>query len=129
MCHKITDTFYFSFLYTFIYFSKFSTMNMYGFYIESTLYEIGFRRLWDMLKILPQEPQTSFIWIRLVPFVPSAHSQLLKSIMLFSTMKSRKGRTFWWDMREKPLDELRRGMSIRNTHPRENIGKLILRTY
>lgn len=43
-----------------------------------------------------------------------------------STVNSRKGKTFGWDMRKKPLEELRKSMSIGTTHPREKYKKIDL---
>ena len=87
-----------------------------------------------MLKLHPEE--LSFMRTRFVPFSvrtrlipcdPNVHSQLLKLVMPFPhppIVNSRKGNFLWRDMKEQPLENHGKEMSIWNISSREKISSL-----
>lgn len=87
-----------------------------------------------MLKLHPEE--LSFMRTRFVPFsvrtrlIPcdlNVHSQLLKLVMPFPhppIVNSRKGNVLWRDMKEQPLENHGKEMSIWNISSREKISSL-----
>lgn len=92
-----------------------------------------FRRLWARWKSI----QKKFLsqgrglshsrWERLIPFDSNVRSQLLKLLMSFPhppIVNSRRGNVLWRDMKEEPLENHGKEISIWNLFPRQKISWL-----